>query len=199
MTRVASTPVYYYRPSPHRTRIVFGVRVSLEATDSRVSGPRLLRDLVALFPELAGTRISHSWVGFVAYTFNPLAHLGQHDGVHHTMGYCGSGVSMASYLDMRVGQQVLGLPEGRTAFDGLRFETRPLYSRSPWFLALSVMYYRWRDRWKGDGGQEAEATALLGDLISLTEQGARQLAQLRGGGRHAECGFDVSPRFLELS
>ena len=58
----------------------------------------------------------------------------------------GSGVGMASYLGMRLGQQVLGLAEGRTAFDGLPFETRPLYSGNPWFLAPSIFYYRWRDR-----------------------------------------------------
>ena len=47
---------------------------------------------------------------------------------------------------MRIGQQVLGLKEGATAFDGLTFQTRPLYYGDPWFLAASIMYYRWRDR-----------------------------------------------------
>ena len=138
--------VYYYRPSPDRTRIVFGGRVSFGETDPRVSGPRLHRDLVAIFPQLADTRISHTWVGFVAYTFDELAHVGRHEGIHYAMGYCGSGVSMASYLGMRVGQQVLGLAEGRTAFDGLGFQTRPLYHGKPWFLAPSVMFFRWLDR-----------------------------------------------------
>lgn len=138
--------VYYYRPSPDRTRILFGGRVSARETDPRVSGPRLHTELVRLFPELAGTRISHSWVGFVAYTFDTLPHTGRHDGVHYAMGYCGSGVSLASYLGMRVGQQVLGLREGQTAFDELKFPTRPLYSGNPWFLGALVTYYRWRDR-----------------------------------------------------
>lgn len=138
--------IYYYRASPDRRRILFGGRVSFSETDPRVSGPRLHAAMTRIFPELAETRISHSWVGFVAYTFDELAHLGEQDGLHYAMGYCGSGVSMASYLGMRVGQQVLGLPEGRTAFDGLPFETRPLYRGNPWFLAPSVAFYRWRDR-----------------------------------------------------
>lgn len=138
--------VYYYRPSPDRTRILFGGRVSAAETDTRISGPKLHADLVKLFPELAATRISHSWVGFVAYTFDTLAHMGRHDGIYYAMGYCGSGVSMASYLGMRLGQQVLGLEEGRTAFDGLTFPTRPLYTGNPWFLGAFVTYYRWRDR-----------------------------------------------------
>ncbi len=138
--------VHYYRATPDRSRILFGGRVSVGETDPRLSGPRLHRNLVEIFPELAGTRISHSWVGFVAYTFDTLAHVGRHEGIHYAMGYCGSGVSMAGWLGMRVGQQVLGLAEGRTAFDGLGFETRPFYTGKPWFLAPSVAYYRWRDR-----------------------------------------------------
>ena len=53
---------------------------------------------------------------------------------------------MASYLGTRVGQQVLGRAEGRTGLDGVKFQTRPLYTGNPWFLSASVAYYRWRDR-----------------------------------------------------
>ncbi len=138
--------VFYYRASPDRTRILFGGRVSTHETDPRVSGPLLHADMVGVFPELAQTRISHSWCGFVAYTFDELMHIGAHDGVHYAMGYCGSGVGMGSYLGMKLGQQVLGLAEGRTAFDGLRFPTRPFYTGRPWFLAASIRYFRWRDK-----------------------------------------------------
>jgi len=134
--------VYYYRPSPDRTRILFGGRVTSGETDALRSGALLQRDLVRLFPELSGTRVSHSWMGFVAYTFDTLAHLGCHQGVHYAMGYCGSGVSMAAYLGTRVGQKVLGLAEGRTALDDVAFQTRPLYSGRPWFLAAPVAFYR---------------------------------------------------------
>lgn len=138
--------VYYYRASPDRKRILFGGRVSHQETDPRASAPRLHADMVKVFPELAGTRISHSWCGFVAYTFDELMHVGKHEGMHYAMGYCGAGVGTSSYFGMRVGQQVLGLAEGRTALDGLAFQTRPLYRGNPWFLAPSVLYYRWRDR-----------------------------------------------------
>jgi glycine/D-amino acid oxidase-like deaminating enzyme len=141
--------VYYYRASPDGQRILFGGRVSANETDARKSAPLLHMELVRLFPELAGTRISHSWCGFVAYTFDELAHAGQQDGLFYAMGYCGSGVGMAGYLGMRIGQQVLGRKEGATAFDGLPFPTRPFYSGNPWFLAPAVTYYRWRDRFIG--------------------------------------------------
>ena len=137
--------VYYYRLSPDRRRVLFGGRVSYGETDPRVSGPLLRDELVRLFPQLANMRISHSWMGLVGYTFDTMAHAGRHEGMHYAMGYCGSGVSMASYLGMRTGQKVLGMAEGRTGFDDVPFQTRPLYNGNPWFLAASVSYYRWRD------------------------------------------------------
>jgi len=138
--------VYYYRPSPDRTRILFGGRVCHGETDLSTSASRLRAEMVRLFPALSGTRISHSWMGFVGYTFDSLMHVGNRDGLHYAMGYCGAGVGMASYLGMRVGQQVLGLKEGRTAFDALPFQTRPLYGGAPWFVPPMVLVYRLRDR-----------------------------------------------------
>jgi glycine/D-amino acid oxidase-like deaminating enzyme len=140
--------VYYYRPSPDRTRIIFGGRVTGGETDPVKSAPLLRRDLIALFPELAPYKVSHTWMGIVAYTFDHLPHVGEYNGIHYAMGYCGSGVSMASYLGTRAGQQLLGKAESRTAFDGIGFQTRPLYTGKPWFLPASVAYYRWRDQMK---------------------------------------------------
>ena len=137
--------VYSYRLSPDGTRMGFVGRVSQAETDPRVSGPLLRAEMARLFPQIAKARISHSWMGFVGYTFDTLAHTGSHDGMHYAMGYCGSGVSMASDLGMRTGQKVLGLQEGRTGFDATTFQTRPLYTGNPWFLAASVRYYRWLD------------------------------------------------------
>ena len=138
--------VYYYRTSPDRQRVLFGGRVSATETNPMLSGPKLLKDMCRIFPQLEGTKISHSWTGTVAYTFDELAHTGQHNGIYYSMGYCGSGVSMASYLGMRLGQKVLRLAEGKTAFDDLPFPTRPLYTGKPWFLPAVVSWYRFRDR-----------------------------------------------------
>ncbi len=138
--------VYYYGPSPDGTRVVFGGRVSATERDPAATGPRLHAALAEIFPELAAARISHSWCGFVAYSFDTLPHAGVHEGLHYAAGYCGSGVGLSSYLGMRTGRRVLGLPDGRTAFDDLPFPTRPLYTGRPWFLPAAVAWYRWRDR-----------------------------------------------------
>jgi glycine/D-amino acid oxidase-like deaminating enzyme len=138
--------VFYYRLSPDGRRVLFGGRVALSETDPRISGPRLHRELVRIFPQLARTRITHSWAGFVAYTFDTLPHLGSHDGLHYAMGYCGSGVSLASWFGMCLGHKLLGNPEGRTPLDGIAFQTRPLYDGTPWFLATAVGWYKLLDR-----------------------------------------------------
>ncbi|WP_417727800.1 NAD(P)/FAD-dependent oxidoreductase [Roseovarius sp.] len=138
--------LYYYRASPDRRRVLFGGRVSAAETDTSVSAPLLFESMVRIFPQLRDYAISHSWHGTVAYSFDEMAHTGIHDGVHYAMGYCGSGVSMAGYLGMRMGQKVLGLAEGQTAFDDLPHPTRPLYTGKPWFLPATVAWYRWVDR-----------------------------------------------------
>ena len=138
--------VYYYRATPDRKRVLFGGRVSASETDLNTSAKRLYNDMCRIFPDLKDIKISHSWSGKVAYSFDEMAHTGVHDGIHYALGYCGSGVSMASYLGMRAGQKVLGLKEGITAFDDLRHPTRPLYTGKHWLLPAAVSYYRWQDK-----------------------------------------------------
>lgn len=138
--------IFYYRLSPDRRRMLFGGRVAYNENDPRVSAPRLHRWMCAIYPQLGATKITHSWVGFVAYTFDTMPHLGRHEGIWYCMGYCGSGVSLATYFGTRIGQQILGRKEGATALDGLAFPTRPLYTGTPWFLAPSILYYKLRDR-----------------------------------------------------
>ena len=138
--------VFYYRLCPENRRILFGGRVALKETNPDVSAPRLHAAMCRIFPELHHTCITHSWMGFVAYTFDTLPHFGIRGGVHYAMGYCGSGVSLASYLGMRIGQKVLGGEEGKSPLEDVVFPTRPLYHGDPWFLAPSVVVYQLRDR-----------------------------------------------------
>lgn len=136
----------YYRPSPDGTRILFGGRAT--SADNAIANARLLREsLLDLFPQLARTRITHSWSGLVAYAFDHVPHLGEHNGLWYAMGYCGSGVARASYFGTKLGHKMLGESDaGRTAFDDLPFETRPLYTGSPWFMPAIIRWHRMLDR-----------------------------------------------------
>jgi hypothetical protein len=61
------------------------------------------------------------------------------------MGYCGTGVSLASYMGMKTARRVLGLEGAETGLENVTFETRPLYTGNPWFLSASVAWYRFLD------------------------------------------------------
>lgn len=137
--------VFYYRLSPDRQRMLFGGRVALRETDPRASAPALHGAMCKIFPQLSSTRITHSWLGFVGYTFDTLPHVGTQDGLHYAMGYCGSGVSLASYCGNILGRRIAG-ERVPTAFADTPFPTRPLYRGNPWFLEPSVLYYKLRDR-----------------------------------------------------
>jgi glycine/D-amino acid oxidase-like deaminating enzyme len=137
--------VVYFRPSADGERIIFGGRAALAEKDPLACVPRLRQMMDRIFPQLESARVSHAWIGWVAYTFDTLPHLGQHDGIYHCMGYCGQGVPLAPFYGRRIGQQMLGLKEGRTALDGLPFPSRPYYHGRPWFLAPSVFAYRVAD------------------------------------------------------
>ena len=137
--------VVYYRASPDGTRILFGGHSTLFETRAHAYAPMLAGWLRGIFPQLGSTRLSHAWAGSVAFTFDELPHIGEHDGVHYSMGYCGSGVSLATWFGRKIGLKVLGSPEGRTPLDGVPFQARSMYNGYPWFLIPSIAAFRLLD------------------------------------------------------
>ena len=106
--------------------------------------PAMHKQLTLRFPELETVKISHSWMGFVAYTFDDMPHFGQQDGIHYAMGYCGSGVSLSSYSGVQIARQLMGI-DFDNVFEQTEFEQRFYYHRKPWFLAPSIAWYRFQD------------------------------------------------------
>jgi glycine/D-amino acid oxidase-like deaminating enzyme len=150
----------YFRLSPDRRRVLFGGRVSLADVDERQSAQGLYMRLIQVWPELAGRRISHSWKGKVAFTFDRLPHMGMLAdgpiaGVHFAMGCNGSGVAMASYLGHQIALKLLGRAGRPCPFDIQEFPTRPFYRGRPWFLPAVGAWYRLLDGldgWSGGRG-----------------------------------------------
>ena len=138
--------IVYFRRSPDGRRLLFGGRVSVFESDAVKSLPALRQEMLRIFPQLHDVAISHSWMGFVGFSFDYLPHLGRQDGIYYAMGYCGSGICLASYFGNRLGQQLLQKPGSEIAFNQVKFQTRPLYKGKPWFLASAVRYYQLRDR-----------------------------------------------------
>jgi glycine/D-amino acid oxidase-like deaminating enzyme len=143
--------LYYFRPSPDFTRILFGGRASFVDGDATRAGVRLHHFLTGLMPALKGVRISHAWKGNVAFAFDYLPHVGVQDGVHYALGCNGSGVVTMTHLGRCAARQVLGTANRPSAFSRLPFPTKPGYTGNPWFLpfvGLSYQFRDWRDGWR---------------------------------------------------
>jgi len=137
--------LYYFRPSTDGERVLFGGRPRLRHRDPAAGARDLHAYLCAVFPELRGVRLTHAWHGNVALTFDHLPHMGHHEGIHYCLGCNGSGVAMMGYLGQQTASKILGRANRPCAFDGLPFESRPLYRGRPWFLPAAHLYHRARD------------------------------------------------------
>jgi glycine/D-amino acid oxidase-like deaminating enzyme len=135
--------LYYFRLSPDG-RMVFGGRASFTPASPRHSAAILGAGMREVFPELAGATIEYAWSGKVAYPMDHLPHAGRLDGVHYSMGYCGHGVALATYLGTRMGEVLAGVGEVPD-LGGKRFKAIPFFTGFPWFLPIVGGYYRARD------------------------------------------------------
>jgi glycine/D-amino acid oxidase-like deaminating enzyme len=135
---------YYFRAAPGENRIVWGGRAGRAAG---LGGFRhLARDLLTVFPELGDVTVTHAWDGQIGYTYDELPHLGRMaDGLHYAVGYCGTGVSRATYFGHKVALQILGDPEGKTAFDDLAFPAFPVHFFATLAVPVVESWYRFRD------------------------------------------------------
>ena len=140
----------YYRPSPDGTRIVLGGRAALHPIQLDEAAEWLMNELRAIFPTLAGTRVTHVWTGNVAMTRSDLPGIGQRDGIWFALGCNGSGVALMPYLGHKVALKVLGRQEGKTAFDDISFAAVPFYNGTAWFRPLMTWWFRARDRLRGN-------------------------------------------------
>ena len=141
--------LYYFRPSPDGERILFGGRASFVDGDLRRASLRLHRFLTQLLPQLQGTRITHGWNGNVAFGFDFLPHVGQHEGVHYALACNGSGVVTMTHLGRQAARQIAGGGNAPSAFSRMPFPTMPGYHGNPWFMPFVGTWYRLKDRMDG--------------------------------------------------
>ena len=135
--------LHYWRLSPDG-RLVFGGRTSFAPVSVEAARDKLYAAMIAMYPQLAGVRVTHAWSGNVGFTFDQLPHLTRAGGITYAMGYCGSGVALASWMGTLAGEWIAG--GAQPAFSGLRFPRMPGYRGHPWFLPLVGVYYSMCDR-----------------------------------------------------
>jgi glycine/D-amino acid oxidase-like deaminating enzyme len=137
----------YFRAAPNENRLIWGGRGSHFAGETTGAAyAHLARDLLRAFPALRDVPVSHAWSGQIGYTFDEFPHLGRSpDGVFYAMGYCGTGVSRSTHFGRKIALQMLGRPEGRSAFSDIAFPSHPLHALAKPAVPFVEAWYRLRD------------------------------------------------------
>ncbi len=134
------------RPSPDGKRILFGGRARFFPMGPAESAKILHAQLLTMFPQMHDIKVTNAWSGYMGFTFDFMPKIGIHEGVHYAVGCNGGcGIVMMSWLGRQVARKVLGTAEKPSAFEGLAFNTRPLYAGKPWFLPIIGNWWRLRD------------------------------------------------------
>jgi glycine/D-amino acid oxidase-like deaminating enzyme len=158
--------LYYWHVNAER-RLIFGGRASFVPTSVDRTAAILSRAMKLVHPQAAGLKIEYAWGGNVGFTFDRLPHLGEHEGIHYALGYCGSGLALGTSFALKIAERM-----GRradTAYEPSPFERIPfpaapvtpfVYQGRPWFLPVVGEWFRLSDR--------------------LARRGAGDMAQPRG-------------------
>lgn len=148
----ANHNLFFFRRAPDNNHILFGGRTgSRRPDDLREIGAKLFDDACKILPEVANHRVSRTWTGRCAGTFDLYPHIGIHEGIHYAAGYCFAGMPMGTYLGRKLAWNILGDERGRTIYSERSFPTMPGFTGSPWFMPYFMKYYDWLD--KKDGGR----------------------------------------------
>lgn len=138
--------IFAFRLSPDGRRVIFNARPwHRSEIDERAVTPSVHRQMCKLWPQLRGTRVTHTWKGLVGFTFDRLPHVGVQDGVMFATGCQGNGVALMSYLGHQMALKLMFSNDPQCGHDGLPFPTRPGYTGNPWFLPAVGASYKLRD------------------------------------------------------
>jgi glycine/D-amino acid oxidase-like deaminating enzyme len=137
--------VFYYRPSPDGTRLLFGGRSIHNEDRPAEYSQYLYQNMLDLFPQLKDHSITNAWSGLVAYSFDHVPHLGVDDGLYYAMGYCGSGVARANFLGHKIALKMLN-QGGDSIFDQFDFTSKAFYSGNPWFMPSVLRWHSIADK-----------------------------------------------------
>jgi gamma-glutamylputrescine oxidase len=87
----------YYRPLAD-TRLLWGGRISVRERSPRDVQRLLYRDLLKVFPQLAGTRIDYAWSGLMSYARHQMPQIGRvDDGLWLAQAFGGHGVAPTTF------------------------------------------------------------------------------------------------------
>ena len=137
--------LFYFRLSPDGKRLLFGGRPKSPSKKLRENAVYMYRNMLRVFPQLKDIGIDYAWSGKVGFTLDRSPHIGKKDGIYYSLGYCGHGVALATYLGEKLALMVQG-KGANTAFADLAFRAVPFYRGKAWFRPLLYAYFSMLDR-----------------------------------------------------
>lgn len=133
----------YFRIAPDGARVLFGGRAAMCDIGLHEAAARLYRTMCEIWPELDGAALSHVWTGNTGYSFGHMPHVGEHRGLHHAIGFSGSGTVMAPWLGAKAAWRAIGDARGQTAYADTRLTRHWLHPTGrPHFLRAADLWYR---------------------------------------------------------
>ncbi|MFL6676055.1 MAG: NAD(P)/FAD-dependent oxidoreductase [Massilia sp.] len=106
----------YYRPLVD-TRLLWGGRISVRDRSASKVAQLLYRDMVKVYPQLAGARVEHAWSGLMSYARHKMPQVGRlPDGLWYGMGFGGHGVAPTTLAGELLAAAIQGDLDGVNGF-----------------------------------------------------------------------------------
>lgn len=106
----------YYRMRPD-TRLLWGGRITIRERSPDAVRRLLYRDLLRVFPQLAGVRIEAAWSGWMSYARHEMPHIGQIDrGLWLAQAFGGHGLAPTTYAGELLAAAIASGDRGWRAF-----------------------------------------------------------------------------------
>jgi gamma-glutamylputrescine oxidase len=106
----------YYRPLAD-TRLLWGGRISVRERKAGAVAQLLYRDMLKVYPQLAGVRIDHAWSGMMSYARHRMPQVGRlPDGLWYGMGFGGHGVGPTTLAGELLASAIAGDHDGLSEF-----------------------------------------------------------------------------------
>lgn len=129
-------------------RMIFGGRAAFFPESERVlweSARILEREMLTVFPQLAGVKVDYIWGGTLDFALDLMPHVGEINGLSYALGYAGHGVAFGTFFGHTVAQALCAGTLREHPFAAFPFPALPFPQlRSP-LLLLAGAWYRLLD------------------------------------------------------
>jgi glycine/D-amino acid oxidase-like deaminating enzyme len=136
----------YLAVSTDGTRLIYSSRAGFLEGSTEHKASRIVADYERRFPGLAGLGMEYFWTGRFAITQDLIPHNGAIGAIHWTVGCCGTGITMSSYLGRKVARRILRGNDADTIFD-LPLPPVAAWRRNPILFGAAIQAYRVYDKY----------------------------------------------------